>query len=595
MHNSVGDDITDNIRITQMVPQSITTDEPWGGTQAHPLRGVVELIGEVYMPLQAFAAANAEREELGLDLWANPRNAASGAMKLRDAAELSKRPLAFVRHDGGTPWIGDIAHVDTVEVFSLADLLKAIEVVRHTTHAFAIDGAVVKLPTGKGRDVLGMGTRAPNWACAFKFKPVQVTTILEDIFVQVGRTGVLTPVARLTPALIDGTTVSQATLNNEAWIREKGLQVGDTVTLAKAGMIIPELLDSVTHEELVKDMMVRLSKHPTGHPLADAPEQVRKDAVKVVGNTRPHFGLVAHLGGKCPSCGSTDLQKQEIQTGEGAKWHCMNSTGCPAQLAARIEHMCSRGCLDIEGIGSEMAAALADAMGSMNINNPLDLMSWTVGDLQVMTWVTESGGQMTFGESRATKAAAALARAKSLPLHRWLRALGIPSIGENTSKEISRLCLDVASIHAATFTDGILDAVASGEAKDSPQLQRYAISGHLGPVSCAALKTYAWSDAGVAVFSLLKEWGVTSENYDPTPTASNDKPLFGKSFAITGTLSVGRDEIKALIESKGGKVSGSVSAKTNFLVAGEGGGQKADKARAAGVTILDEAALRAML
>ena len=574
----VGDDITENVMTTQMVPLSIAPDAPWNGTQAHPLRGEVEIIGEVYMPLAEFTAANAARAKAGLDLWANPRNAASGSMKLQDAGELRKRPLAFVRHDNCTPWVDGMPAVSVAEVMNWDELVAQVAEVRHTDYTYAIDGAVVKIPEGHGRDVLGIGTRAPNWACAFKFKPEQVTTILEGIDVQVGRTGVLTPVARLKPVLIDGTTVSQATLNNEAWIQDKELQIGDEVVLQKAGAIIPEIVCRV------------------------AP--IKADRAVGKGMDSPKsFSLVDHLGGKCPCCGSTELQKQEVQKGEGAKWCCL-STACPAQLSARIEHFCSRGCLDIEGIGEEAAIAIAARFEGRSCDLT-QLLHLDLVFLETLTWTTESGSPMTFGLSRARKAAASFRDAKFLPLHRWLRALGIRSIGEETSKEISRLfpsaklLLGLGKFNVDPAVEDVVHAVYArymDKPKDfDAKYSRYQFSPRLGPDSARRLADFMCSPSGLKTMETLAAWGVKSDNYDPIPTASDDKPLFGKSFAITGTLSVGRDEMKALIESKGGKVAGSVSKNTNYLVAGEGGGQKADKARAAGVTILTEAELRVML
>jgi DNA ligase (NAD+) len=582
----VGDDITDNIRITQMVPESVAPDVPWNGTQAHPLNAdPLEIVGEVYMSIPDFERANAEREAEGLDLWKNPRNAASGSMKLQDAAELRNRPLSFVRHDGYTPWIDGIKSVTSIEVFDWEKLIEAVETIRNSGHVFAIDGAVIKLAPGHGREVLGMGTRSPNWACAFKFKPVQTVTTLEDVVVQVGRSGVLTPKARLAPVEIDGTTVTHATLNNEAWIQEMGLRIGDTVVLQKAGAIIPEITMSTTRVErrdaLTRELEV---KHPN-----DSGEMIARHMTYLLSVERPPFSLIDHLGGKCPSCGSTDLQKQVVETGEGAKWKCMNASGCPAQLSRRIEHMCSRGCLDIEGIGKEAAIAIA----AEGITGLLDLFAWGPGDFAGLTWTTAAGSPMTFGRSRAVKAYDGLMRAKSLPLHRWLRALGIPTIGENTSKEISRLCRDFQEVKDRTGNLGVFDLIKKDTAKDDPWLKEFSVSSHLGPVSCRHLFEFIW--ANLDLWERLTSFGIKSDNYDPTPQASDAKPLFGKSFAITGTLSVGRDEMKALIESKGGKVSGSVSKKTSYLVAGEGGGQKADKAREAGVEILTEAALRAML
>jgi DNA ligase (NAD+) len=583
----VGDDVTDNIRVTGIAPQSITPDEPWDGTAAHPLMAEqVEIVGEVYMPLEEFAAANAEREKEGLQLWANPRNAASGSLKLQDEAEIRKRPLAFVRHDGCSPWIPNMNMAGFVLVYNWESLLAAIEQVRSTHYTFATDGAVVKVTSEGARSIVGIGTRAPNWACSFKFKPVQVETKLLNISVQVGRSGVLTPVAVLEPVHVDGTTVCAATLHNEDQIRRLGLQIGDTVVLQKAGAIIPEIVSSKTYDERFKelydDFRAKFSNTPEGT------ESRTEEAIDI---ERPPFDLAAHINFCCPSCGG------KVARDEDAVALRCQSPVCSAQMAARVQHACSRKCLDIEGIGEEAANAIARDFSPMA--HAFDVIRMIVNgsaDLSRLQWTTASGGRMTFGEARAAKALEAGRRAKGLPLHRWLFALGIPSVGENTSKEISRLCQDGQELAGMVYpVSGIAMRIEAGEDKASGDLAKYAISSHLGPVSAAALTAFFRTPEGETMLKLLIKWGVKSDNYDPIPVASDAKPLFGKTFVITGTLSVGRDEMKALIESKGGKVSGSVSKKTDYLVAGEGGGSKATKAAELGVATLTEAALREML
>lgn len=599
-----GDDVTDNIRISGIAPQSVCPNAAWDGTSEHPLNADhLEVIGEVYMPLKAFEAANAERGKEGLQLWANPRNAASGSLKLLDEAELRKRPLAFVRHDGHSPAIQEIPTIGCCLVYDWEALVKAIEQVRGGDHPFAIDGAVVKLASEGSRNIVGMGTRAPNWACAFKFKPVQVETVLRNIVIQVGRSGALTPVAVLEPVLVDGSTVSAATLHNEDHIRSLGLLIGDTVVLQKAGAIIPEITKSVTYAKVAERVAQEVSARGARD---DQPADPVGRVMAAIEKERPPFSLVAHLGGKCPSCGSDKLEKQATQGGDGARWCCAN-VSCHAQMAAKIQHACSRKCLDIEGIGEE--AANAAAVAFYPAAHAFDVVRMIVNgsaqlSLAKLRWRPASGGVMTFGDVRAAKAIEAGKRAKSLPLHRWLFSLGIPSIGENTSKEISRLFssgMDLMILCAQDTVDrchvaaDALIRIAEGEDKNSPQLKPLAISSHLGPVSCRALLDYARTDYGQMTLRQLAGWGILSDNYDPTPTASDAKPLFGKSFVITGTLSVGRDEMKALIESKGGKVAGSVSKKTDFLVIGENAGSKATKAKELGVQVLTEAALREML
>ena len=623
----VGDLITDNLRISGIVPQAIRPDEPFGGTQANPLNADhLEVVGEVYMPLEAFAAANAEREAEGLQLWANPRNAAAGALKLQDAEELKRRPLAFVRHDSETPWINGMETVGTIMCHNFEQLTHAVEVTRHAELPWAKDGAVIKLGNLEAREIAGMGTRAPNWACAFKFLPVQVDTILEEIIVQVGRTGALTPKARLKPVLLDGTTVEFATLNNEDHINRLFLQIGDKVVLQRAGMVIPEITESIPAMALLRELEAQHYLAMALEGLAGLEEvslrEVRddngfkdmgleefrefwkgkliakglQDARDELGWRIPKFSLSEHLNHKCPSCGSTNLEKKQVAGEDGVKLYCMNGSGCPAQLARRIEHFCSRGCLDIEGIGKEASIALAGLLAAHTSPRPptlLDICDLGIAHYATLRWTTASGGVMTFGAARAQKAKDALERAKKLPLHKWLRALGIHTIGENTSKEISRLCPDMPSFRAECHSAGVIYALAQDDDKAKEIRAKYHVNSRLGPVSAQeAVRWVADNLDTVNRMCAMGFKGIQSDNYDPIPVASDAKPLFGKVFAITGTLSVGRDEMKALIESKGGKVTNSISTKLTALICGEGGGGKRDKAAAKGIATLDEAGIR---
>lgn len=553
-----GDDITSNVLAADLVPLCIFPEEPWGGTPAHALRQDITVIGEIYCPLKAFNEANALREKAGLELWANPRNLASGSMKLLDTDELKRRPLAFVRHDNFVAHIPGIEFVNSYGALDYDGVIRAIERLREQKNSldYAIDGVVIKVANLQAREIAGTGTRAPNWACAFKFLPEKAVTILEDIIVQVGRSGVLTPKAKLRPVQLAGTTVTYATLNNEDFINEKNVRIGDEVVVYKAGEIIPTVARSLSTD-----------------------------------TDRTPFSLSDFLNGACPECGAHNLQKQEVdRAGEGAKWVCANFS-CRAQLAARIEHMCSRKCLDIDGIGAEASAAIAEC----DITELIEIFEWKNHDFADLNWVTEAGGLMTFGDKRAEKAVAALGRAKRLPMRRWLCSLGIHSVGENTSKEVSRLFKNFYELTSATINGGILYRIANNEDKTAGDLARYQISSHLGPVSANELVKFFTSDPGCNVVDKMNTWIVESDNYNPIPVATDDKPLFGKSFCITGTLSVSRSEMQALIEAAGGKVSGSVSKKTNYLVVGEDAGSKATKAKAAGVTLLTEAEIRKML
>jgi DNA ligase (NAD+) len=599
---TTGDDVLANVMAANLVPLQLQDQIS------------LEVNGEVFMDFKTFARLNFEQREAGEKEYANPRNAASGAMQLHDPEAVARRGLRFIAHGvlgGGyedhesalgyldycgmevVPWMTSTAGTE----WAVGDLRGLLEE-RMGDNPYPIDGAVFKVNDYGKRMTLGSTSRAPRWAVALKFLQDKITPELLGITVQVGRTGALTPVAELEPTWVDGSTISRATLHNEDQAARLGIQIGDHVIVAKAGAIIPEVLGSVEHEARRKELT---EFHHAKDP--KVPHLILKKFVEVsLAMERPPFNLLVHLGGKCPSCGSTDLQKRTLEEAtdkkaarESVAWYCMNGASCPAQLPARIQHFCSRKALNIEGIGEEASAAIAASELVKNNQgwHPLDLLEWTPEILAALEWETDSGGFMTFGASRGKKAHAALQRAKTMPLHRWLFALGIRTVGENTSRELSRIWDSPQSLY--NNRNGVLSTIARGVKKDDPVLAPLAISSHLGPVSARALLDFMETPAGSLLLNQLATWGIKSDNHAPMPVATGDKTLFGKTFAITGTLSVGRDEIKALIESKGGKVVGSVSSKTGYLVAGEGGGQKADKARAAGVEILDEAALRAML
>lgn len=327
---------------------------------------------------------------------------------------------------------------------------------------------------------------------------------------------------------------------------------------------------------------------------------------------RKPFSLLAHLDGKCPSCGSTDLQKRTLEEAKGEKaaresvaWYCMNSAGCPAQLPARILHFCSRKALNIEGIGDEASVALA---ALDRFKDPFDLFVIPVAALAALTWTTAAGGTMTFGMSRATKADAALEAARKLPLHRWLFALGIQSIGENTSKEISRLfnsaqdLLDMGKFNMQEKNSNVVEAVYARYTLKPKEFEEkygaYKFSPRLGPDSARKLADFLCSPAGFKAIETLASWGVRSDNFDPIPATmepAEGDAVTGKSFCVTGTLSVPRPQIEALITAAGGKLASGVSSKTDYLVVGEGGGKKADEARKKNVKTLTEEEFRALL
>jgi DNA ligase (NAD+) len=549
-------------------PQSAIRDPQF------PIPSLFEVRGEIFMPNEAFAAMNAERDEEGLPTFVNPRNATAGTLKQLDPKVAAKRPLAFLAHglgayDGppletedlfhellgqlGIPHNQPILHADTLE--GVLEAVRFLDQHRHTL-AYGTDGAVVKVLARAERERLGFTARAPRWAAAYKFLPEQKETRLHAITVQVGRTGVLTPVAELDPVFVSGTTVSRATLHNEEEIQRKSIHIGDIVLIEKAGEIIPAVVKVVS------------SDYP-----ADAPP----------------FSLFDHVGGKCPSCGGPIAKEEGF-----VAWRCGNFE-CPAQAVSKIKQFASRKALDIEGVGETVAEAL---VSRSLCRTPLDLFTLTEDILGPLNLGTDDEPRR-FGEKNAAKVIAALERAKAKPLDRWLYAMGIRQVGESAAKELARLHESLPEIARSPVLDELRKDTRADAKKKNPTLQPYAITGDVGPAVAESLHAFFASDAGTHVLERMAELGLDprSANYAPKPAEADLSalPLTGKTFVLTGTLSVERDEMKRLLEAKGAKVSGSVSAKTHFVVAGEGGGSKRDKAEKLGVPVIDEAEARRMM
>ena len=536
------------------------------------LPALLEIRGEIFMPNEAFAALNAERDEAGLPTFANPRNSAAGTLKLLDPRIVAKRPLAFLAHGlgayDGPPLETEHEFHDLLESLgipqnqpilnarNLDELLETVARINRERHAldYGTDGAVVKVLDRAERELLGFTSRAPRWAAAFKFLPEQKETTLNNIIIQVGRTGVLTPVAELAPVLISGSTVSRATLHNQDEITKKDIRLGATVLIEKAGEIIPAIVKVIRHAE---------------------------GAVP--------FSLYDSVGGKCPSCGGPISQEEGF-----VAWRCTNFE-CPAQAVTRIKHFAARKALDLEGLGEIVAEAL---VRHGHCHTPLDLFRLTEETLANLNLGSEEAPRR-FGEKNAAKVLAALEAAKSKPLHRWLFAMGIRQLGESAAKELSRLHRTLSEIPDSEILAELLRDTRATAKKKNELLGKYAVTGDVGPAVAEAIITFFKSEAGQHALARLAELGINpvSENYLPVAAEADLSalPLAGKTFVITGTLSLDRDAMKELIESKGGKVSGSVSAKTSFVLAGEGGGSKRDKAEKLGVPILDEEALATML
>ncbi|MDA0767263.1 MAG: NAD-dependent DNA ligase LigA [Verrucomicrobia bacterium] len=610
-----GDDITNNIRTIRSLPLTLGEDAPT----------LLEIRGEVYMPNAEFAKLNEQRDEEGLPTFANPRNATAGTLKQLNPKAVAARPLAVLAHglgahEGisfsneddfhalldrcGIPRNQPIWHKDSLD--GVLETIRELDTLRHGL-PYQTDGAVIKVSSFDDRQALGATSRAPRWAAAFKYPPEQKPTLLRDISVQVGRTGILTPVAELEPVPLSGTTVARATLHNESFIQERDIRLGDTVLVHKAGEIIPEILSVVTAQR----------------PAHSQP-----------------FSLHQHLGGKCPACAAPIERRENAVKKDGEDylvltWWCGNFE-CPAQAVTRMKHFAQRKALDLEGLGESVAIKLVE---SDLARSPLDLFSLSeeqLANLLLDPAKLQSGEESKprrFGEKKASLLLASLEKARTeQPLAKWIFAMGIPHVGEASSKELARLherLTDLADSDILKTIRNITDFEAEqrnisprnkeippkDEAEKEERQARYnelkeqitalqdslaakQISPDVGPVASASVLDFFESEAGQHVLERLHTLGINprSDNYAPDPTAASaDLPLLGKTFVITGTLSAGRDEFKNLIEKRGGKVTGSVSKSTDFLLAGEGGGSKRDKAAKLGVTIIDEAAWHDLL
>ena len=533
---------------------------------------LLEVRGEIFMPNAAFAAMNAERDEAGLPTFANPRNATAGTLKQLDPKIVAQRPLAFLAHGLGAYEGPELAtesdfhdlldalsiprNQPLIHARNLTEMLDAVARINHERHRldYGTDGAVIKVLDRDQRATLGFTSRAPRWAAAYKFLPEQKETTLHSITVQVGRTGVLTPVAELEPVLVSGTTVARATLHNQDEITKKDIRLGATVLIEKAGEIIPAV--------------VKVIRFPEG--------------------ALP-FSLYDFVEGKCPSCSGPISQESGF-----VAWRCTNFA-CPAQAVTSISHFASRKALDITSLGETVAEALV----RHNLcRSPLDLFSLTLDQLAPLNLGSESDPRR-FGEKNAQKILDGLQSARSKPLNRWIYAMGIRNIGESAARELSRLHQSLGELSQSDILRELRADTRADAKKKNPILQSYGITGDVGTVAAESILSFFESDAGRYVLDKLKEHGIDpqSENYLPRleDVDLSSLPLAGKTFVITGTLSAPRDDFKKLIESKGGKVSGSVSASTHFLLSGEGGGSKRDKAIALGVHVIDEAALQSML
>jgi DNA ligase (NAD+) len=637
-----GDDITANLKTVRAIPLELNLKNS---------PALLEVRGEAYMPVKEFEAINKKLEAAGEKPFPNARNATAGTLKQLDPKLVAQRPIRAVFYATGK--------VEGIEFKKHSEMLKALvgfglptqklwwvcdgieevlkiyrdKVVAHYDEdrdlrrqlPYEIDGIVLKVNTLADWARIPGRARAPGYAIVHKPVPwiTPAETVLNGITVQVGRTGVLTPVAELEPVFVQGSTISRATLHNEDEIRRKDIRIGDTVVIRKAGMVIPEVA------EVVK------TKRPSG---------------------AKEFDLFKHVGGKCPACGGP-IAKEKLKssrtadfggtsytspqsksadsqgpaelappTEEEVAWRCQNIAGCPAQRMRRVEYFAQRKALDIESLGGIVAEKLVERG---LVKEPLDLFDLKLEQLAKLNLGTDDEPRV-FGEKNAKKILDALQRAKTGPLSRWIQALAISDVGEATAKQLaathdslqalahSEVLRDIRDLGAKETERAEIsprsrknppknDAEKAAREKRDAELKaetaeiesRLAAGGlkarmsEVGPVAAASVLDYFTSAAGKSVLARIRELRIKPEN-----EASTGQPgvFAGKTFVLTGTLpSLTREEATAKIEAAGGKVTGSVSKKTDFVLTGAEAGSKLTKAQELGVRILDEAEFLKML
>lgn len=547
---TTGEDVTVNMRTVRDVPLRLR-----GGALAAiaPGTDALELRGEVYMPKRSFEVLNAAAVTEGRPPFANPRNAAAGSLRQKDARVTQGRDLSTFMYaiaDEGAldiagqwellQWLREAGfHVNPdVKLCETAEEVRgfcrtAIE--RRDALPYEIDGVVVKVNAFAQQEALGFTARAPRWAIAFKFPPEEKTTLLRDITVQVGRTGALTPVAELEPVSVAGSTVARATLHNLDEVHRKDVRVGDTVIVRKAGDVIPEVLGPVLS---LRSPEARIWEMPSA----------------------------------CPSCGSPVVRDE----GEVA-FRCI-SIDCPAQALERLLHWASRGALDIDGMGEEIVSRLVE---SGRVADVADYYSLTEDELAATSTgrVNKDGEIIRLGHTIAAKLVAAIEASKSRPFARVLFGLGIRHVGKTTAELLA-------------------DAFPSMEALAAAGEGELAEVNGIGPKVAHGVWLFFRTPDNVSVIERLRAAGVTMAAEAMAPGEEVPQVLSGLTFVLTGTLAASgmtRDEAGARLRAMGAKVSGSVSKKTSFVVAGEAAGSKYDKAVSLGVPVLDEAALLHLL
>ena len=637
-----GDDITTNLKTVRGIPLELNLKHP---------PALLEVRGEAYISIKDFDALNAKFAAEGEKAFPNARNATAGTLKQLDPKLVAQRPIRAVFYaTGAVDGIEFQTHSEMLEALAkfglptqklwwvcdgIEEVLKVYrdKIVAHYDEdkdlrrqlPYEIDGIVLKVNTLADWAKIPGCSRSPGYAIVHKPVPwiTPAETVLKAITVQVGRTGVLTPVAELEPVFVQGSTVARATLHNEDEIRRKDIRIGDTVVVRKAGMVIPEIF------EVVK------TKRPPG---------------------AQEFDLFKHVGGKCPACGGP-IAKDKIKSsrnaespltppsdtlspaggegrGKGAAdeevaWRCQNIAGCPAQLTRRVEYFAQRKALDLESLGGIVAEKLVERG---LVKEPLDLFDLKLEVLGKLNLGTDDEPR-TFGEKNATKILDALQRAKTAPLSRWIHALAIADVGEATAKQLAATHDSLEALADSEVLRDIRDlgAKESERAEVSPRSRKNppkdeadkakreqrdaelkaeiaAIESRLeagglkakllevGPVAAASVLDFFASAAGKKVLAGIRDLGINPVSEKAAIVATTAGIFAGKTFVLTGTLpTLTREEATAKIEALGGKVTGSVSKKTDCVLAGEEAGSKLTKAQELGVKILDETEFLKML
>ncbi|MEO5699799.1 MAG: NAD-dependent DNA ligase LigA [Casimicrobiaceae bacterium] len=527
----VGEDVTQNARTIRAIPARLAGHNP---------PDVLEVRGEVYMRRRDFEALNARQQAAGEKLYVNPRNTAAGAVRQLDPAITARRPLQFFAYGIGETrgFAMPTTHagvLGALEAFGIpvsrdrrvargaAELMAFYDDVRsrRADLPFEIDGVVYKVNALDLQQRLGFVSREPRFAVAQKFAAEEASTVVEEIGVQIGRTGAITPVARVMPVFVGGVTVTNCTLHNEDEVRRKDVHVGDTVVVRRAGDVIPEI-------------------------------------VRVVADLRPASARPFVMPTACPECGSA-IERLPDE----AVARCTGGLVCPAQRKQALLHFAGRRAMDIEGLGDKLVDQLVDLGLVRTAADLYKLGLSALSDLERMA------------EKSAANVAAAIERSKDTTLERFIFALGIRHVGESTARDLARHFGSLEPIVAA-------DQAALLEVPE------------VGPVLAESIAQFFGEGHNREVVEQLRAAGVHWPEHASQRIARG--PLAGSTFVLTGTLpGLARDDAKALIEAAGGKVAGSVSKKTHYVVAGEDAGSKLERAQALGIPILDEASLRQLL